>query len=108
MPETPTPDATAHPIQEEIRFTVAYANVYVNRTTGELELGARIYRSPAAADERRQRRRIRGNLAFVGVFPVSAVVPEAIRLGTLAANPPQQRREELVSDEDRLDDPEDE
>lgn len=78
MPEgNPAPQATSRPIQQDVRFLVGYANVYSNIDTGALEIGARVYRSPEAADRRRQRNRVRGNLAFVGVVPISAVVATA-------------------------------
>lgn len=85
---TPRPqrDAATQPVQEEVRFLIAHANVYVNRSTGELELGARVYRSAAAADQRRQRRACRPELAFVAVLPISAAVPESVRLAVLTAS----------------------
>lgn len=69
MPETTTP------IQEDIRFPIIYGNVYVDTTTQQLEIGARVYRTPGAADERRRTHPCRAGLAHVGVYPLSAVVP---------------------------------
>lgn len=71
-------DSTAAPVQETVRFAALYANVYADVSTGEVELGARVYRSPAAADERRQQHPAREGLVFVCVAPVSACIPDAL------------------------------
>lgn len=101
------PEATTQPIQEDIKFLVGYSNVYVNRTTGVLEMGARCYRSPAAADARRISHPCRDEIAFVGVFAISAVVPDAVRLATLAANAPSVAPTPTPDDEDGLENPDD-
>lgn len=79
----PAPDSTTAPLQEDIRFSVVYANVYADITSGELEIGARVYRSPGAADERRVSHPCREGLVHVGVFPMSAVVPDSVRQSAL-------------------------
>lgn len=84
MPQPRPADATTPPVQEAVRFAVVYANVYADTTTGELEIGARCYRTPAAADERRRNHPCRRGLTFVGVFPVSAAVPDSVRQSALA------------------------
>lgn len=107
QPPQPSQAALVQPIQEEIRFLVAYTNVYVNNRTGELELGARAYRNPAAADDRRRTHPVRGELTFVGVFPLTTVVPDAVRQAVLArveSEARRQREEEerrRVAEEDR-------
>lgn len=91
----PTPDQTAAPVQEQVRFTVLYANVYADERTSELELGARVYRSPASADERRRTHPCRDGLVFVGVFPVSAAVPDSVAQAAL--DEARRRREQAVN-----------
>jgi hypothetical protein len=81
----PAPDATAVPVQEQVRFTALYANVYADVNTGQIELGARVYRSAAAADERRQQHEPRDGLVFVCVAPVSACVAEALVRAAITA-----------------------
>ncbi len=98
-------DPTTHPTQEEIKFIVGYANVYVDRVTQHIELGARVYRSPTAAEERRRNHPARSGLAFVGVFPMSAVVPDASRLAALQNAPPVANT--APDDEEPLENPED-
>lgn len=85
MPQNPAAEAL-HPTQENIRFLIAYSNIYVDTVTGEMEIGARTYRTPQAAEERRRTHPVRSSLAFVGCMPVSTVVPEAIRLRAIEEN----------------------